>query len=378
MSELKICIVTASRAEYGTLRWLIDEIANDNDLCLQLIVTGSHLSNEQGYTYLQIEEDGYHIDEKLEMLMASSSLVGIVKSMGICSLSIGEAFARLMPDIIVVLGDRYELLPICSAALLMNIPIAHISGGDVTLGAIDDQIRNAVTMMASVHFPGVKESALRIARMIGNNKNIYAVGEPGLDNFIRLELFSREDLAHYLNLDVNKQWILLTFHPETKKDLEENMIILMNIVSEILEMGKNFQLIVTKANADYGGVQINEYLTLESEKRDFFLFSSLGQLRYLSLMKYVYCVIGNSSSGIIEAPFLGKPVINIGKRQEGRHTCENVINVSGKKGSVRDALNKLLKTSNIFNPDYYYGDGLTSNKIKTHIKEFLLNNNKKK
>lgn len=376
MNKLKICVVTASRSEYGTLRWLIDEIVKDNDLCLQLIVTGSHLSFEQGCTYLEIEKDGYQISEKIEMLMSSSSLVGIVKSMGICSLSIGEVFSRLMPNIVVVLGDRYELLPICSAALIMNISIAHISGGDITKGAIDDQIRNAITMMASIHFPGVKDSAHRLERMIGSNKNIYPVGEPGLDNFTRLNLLPREELANNLNLDVNKQWILLTYHPETRISLEKNIAILKNIVSDILDAGENFQLIVTKANADYGGVQINEYLTQQSQKRGFILFDSLGQLRYMSLMRNVYCIIGNSSSGIIEAPFLGKSVINIGNRQEGRYFCENIINVSGEKGTVGKALNQLKQTDHSYKPDNYYGDGLTSVKIKEYIKAFLLTKDK--
>ena len=191
----KVCIVTASRSEYGLLRWLIDEVNNDHQLCLQLIVTGTHLSPEFGLTYTEIEKDGYEINEKVDMQISSSDQSGIVKSMGICSIGFSDVFDRLKPDVVIVLGDRYELLPICGAALLMKIPIAHISGGDITEGAIDDQVRNAVTMMATLHFPGVENSAKRIERMRGASKGIHPVGEPGLDNFIRLTLWNRENLA---------------------------------------------------------------------------------------------------------------------------------------------------------------------------------------
>jgi UDP-hydrolysing UDP-N-acetyl-D-glucosamine 2-epimerase len=371
-SSKKICIITASRSEYGTLRWLIDEVEQDEDLRLQLIATGGHVSQSQGYTVKEIEKDGYRIDEKIEMLLSSDTQESIVKSMGICSLAIGDAFKRLQPDIIIILGDRYELLPICSAALIMGIPIAHISGGDVTLGAIDDQIRNAVTMMSSIHFPSVQDSADRIKQMFSENKYIYTVGEPGLDNFRRLELYTREQLAKELDINISKKWILLTYHPETKISLESNMEVLKNILDEILDFD-DFELVVTKANADYGGSQINNYLEEQANKRSFKLFTSLGQICYLSFMKEVFFVIGNSSSGIIEAPFLGKPVINVGSRQDGRHLCSNVKTVLGEKIFIRRVLYTLMNNSGSFIPDYYYGNGFTSSKIKDTIKEYLFN-----
>ena len=199
----KVCIITAARSEYGLMRWIIDSVYKDPDLELQLVVTGAHLSPEQGLTYRFIEEDGYPIAEKVPMLLSCDDEVGIAKSMGVCSISLADTFKRLQPDIIVVLGDRYELLPIVSTALVMRIPVAHIAGGDVTEGAIDDEIRNAVTMMSSIHFPGVEAAGNNIHRMLGTYKNVYAVGEVGLDSFNRLELWDKSETAKNLNLDLN-------------------------------------------------------------------------------------------------------------------------------------------------------------------------------
>ena len=325
----KVCIVTASRSEYGLLRWLIDEVKNDHQLCLQLIVTGTHLSPEFGLTYTEIEKDGYEINEKVDMQVSSSNQSGIVKSMGLCSLGFSDVFSRLKPDVIIVLGDRYELLPICGAALLMKIPIAHISGGDITEGAIDDQVRNAVTMMATLHFPGVEESAKRIERMRGVLKGIYPVGEPGLDNFLRLTLWNRKKLAQNIGLDLSKRWILLTYHPETKLELNQNIESINNIIN-VLDQLHDTQIVITGANSDFGGFEINEILKKVAYPNEskYKFFNSLGQHRYLSLMKEVDVIIGNSSSGIVEAPFLAKSVVNVGERQKGRYISTNIISCS--------------------------------------------------
>ena len=370
----KVCVVTASRAEYGLLRWLIDEIQNDLELELQLIVTGSHLSNEHGNTYREIEKDGYHINFRVEMLLSSLTKSGIAKSMGVCSIGIADAFVQLNPDLLIVLGDRYELLPICSTALVMNIPIAHISGGDITEGAIDDQIRNAVTMLSDIHFPGVKDSADRIIRMRGTSENVFIVGEPGLDNFIRLNLLDRDLLSGELKIDKEKNWILLTYHPETKITLEKNLERVYDIIN-ILKEKENIQVIITRSNADFGGAEINNYWDSISNAlpNKFKLFDSLGQLNYLSIMKESYCIIGNSSSGIIEAPFLKKPVINIGDRQTGRYLCDNVFTVSGAINTLNEGFEKVVT---FYNNNHtiscnYYGDGKTSIKIKEHIKNLF-------
>ncbi|MEI6555032.1 MAG: UDP-N-acetylglucosamine 2-epimerase [Paludibacter sp.] len=374
MKKKNVCVITAARSEYGVLRWIIDEIQHDDKLKLQLVVTGSHLSSDFGYTYKEIELDGYDIDWKVEMLLSSSTRSGISKSMGLCSIGISDAFDMLKPDIIVVLGDRYELLPICSVALLMEIPLAHISGGDITEGAIDDQVRNAITMMSTLHFPGVISSADRIIQMLDSKKNVFVVGEPGLENFKRLSLFSRESLAVSLNLDINNKWILVTQHPETKTSLENNLVMASNIVKS-LDVFDDIQVVITKANADFGGKQINDYFEdISLKNSDKYKFhSSLGQLRYLSFMNEAFCIIGNSSSGIFEAPFLAKPVINIGKRQKGRHLCKNVMSVSGFDDSIINAIKSVSSNSSLIelSSDYYYGTGFSSKQIVGHLKDYL-------
>lgn len=366
----KVCVVTATRSEYGVLRWLLKELDCSTSLQLQLLVTGGHLSPEQGLTFQQIEEDGFYIDKKVDFLLSNLTAIGIVKSMGLCSISMADAISDLSPDLLVVLGDRYELLPICSCAVIMGIPIAHISGGDVTKGAIDDQIRNAVTMMSTLHFSGTHESADRIIRMIGSDRNVYTVGEPGLDNFTHCQLMNRQELANNLGLDINKKWYLVTFHPETKESLSYNLSIAQNIVESLQEYS-NIEVVITQANTDLGGVAINNFFkeTAETIPCKFRLYPSLGQLRYLSLMKETACIIGNSSSGIIEAPFLGKVVLNIGHRQLGRYMCNNILNISGLGTSIKEALLRLPPTN--FKPDHYYGDGMTSQRISTYIHQFL-------
>ena len=365
----KVCVITAARSEYGAMRWVIDAINKSKKLKLQLIATGSHLSLDQGNTVHFIEEDGYNIDERVDMLLSSSSSSSISKSMGICAMGMSDSLRRLQPDIIVVTGDRYELLPICSSALVMGIPIAHISGGDVTQGAIDDQVRNAVTMMASLHFPSTKDSAENICRMRGSDKNIFIAGEPGLDNFIHAKLMTRQELAENLKLDVSKRWFLVTLHPETKQGYDYNLTMVKNMVEAIKNIN-DAQFVMTKANADLYGYEINNYLqTIAIANKDSIRFiDSLGHNRYMSFMKQVECIIGNSSSGIFEAPFLGKPVINIGDRQKGRHLCHNVIQVASDKTQIEQALYGLHGD---VKPDYYYGNGYGSEEIVDKIKKYL-------
>ncbi len=367
----KICIVTTARSEYGLLRWVIDEVYKDNSLELQLIVTGSHLSPEQGMTIDAIVKDGYPISKKIEFLMSTASDSGIAKSMGICGLSFADAFAELRPDILVVLGDRYELLPICSTALLMNIPIAHISGGDITEGAIDNQIRNAVTMMSTYHFSGTEESAERIFRMTNSKNNVYITGETNLDNFRKLPKWDRTKLATSLNINKNKKWVLCTYHSETKLTIEENLKRVDNLLS-FFEIHQELEIIVTKANSDLGGVEINEKFTRASkELSNVHLFNSLGQHRYISILSQIKFMIGNSSSGIFETPILRVPVINIGNRQKGRKTPNNIINVDGSLDSISNAFftveSEEYKSSleSIVNP---YGDGHASERIVQILK----------
>lgn len=367
----KVCIVTAARSEYGLLRWTIDGVQKNPNLELQLVVTGAHLLEEQGYTYNNIEKDGYPIAAKVDMHLDASNKEGIAKSMGYCTIAMAETLSKLQPDLLVVLGDRYELLPICGAALVMNIPIAHISGGDVTIGAIDNEVRNAVTMMASLHFPGVEDSANNIIRMRNSSENVWCVGEPGLDNFRRSTLMSRRELAENIGIPINNKWILVTLHPETNESLEYNMKMAYNIY-ELTESIGDASIVISKANADFGGSQINEYWERISKANTekYHLYPSLGQMRYLSYMNECFAVIGNSSSGIVEAPCLGSWVINIGNRQTGRHICKNVYQVDNDMTDIRKAWHAIEGNREKI-IDSFYGDGYTSEKIVKHIEEYL-------
>lgn len=366
----KICIITAARSEYGLLKWVIDGVYKDKELELQLVVTGAHLSEEHGMTVQFIEEDGYPIAARVDMQLASDNKADIVRSMGQCSIGMADALADLNPDVLVVLGDRYELLPIVSAALVLGIPVAHISGGDITEGAIDNEVRNALSMMSAIHFPGVESSADNLRRMLGDDAPIYTAGEPGLESFLRFDLMSREELAENLELDIEKRWCLVTLHPETKIGIEENVAMAGNLF-EAMQQSKNVQFVISKANADFGGTQINAFWE-EAVKHDtekYQLFTSLGQKRYLSFMQQTVGVIGNSSSGIVEAPFLGIPVINIGDRQKGRHLCKNVIQCNRSKQSIAEAFTEMMAQPKIV--DTYYGDGHTAERIINRLKEFF-------
>lgn len=361
----KICVVTAARSDYGLLQWLIKDLSISKIFQLQLVVTGGHLLKSQGHTIDQIRQDGNSISYVVDAGLDTSSTASLAASMGRMAEGFSECFRQLQPDYILVLGDRYELLPICNTAFVMRIPIIHLSGGDVTEGAIDDGVRNAVTMLATYHFPGTEESAENISRMRGNKKNIWPVGEPGLDIFNRLPLWDRKTLADNLKLDVSKKWVLMTYHPETKESLEYNLNAVRNIFLS-LEQLENFQTVITYANADFGGRQINnliQELTKGKEKR-FVVVPSLGQQRYVSFMRQVAFTIGNSSSGICEAPFLKIPVVNIGSRQKGRHICDNIIQSRTDVQSIFSSIQKALSKQHFGEDSSYWGDGHASERIE--------------
>lgn len=367
----KVCIVTAARSEYGLLHWIIDGIHRDSELELQLVVTGAHLCAKQGNTVRFIEEDGYPISARVDMhLQAYDTKADIIRSMGYASQGMATVLEKLNPDIMLVLGDRYELIPIVGAAVVYGVPIAHASGGDVTEGAIDDEIRNAITMMATLHFPGTAESANNIRRMRGKDDNIFMVGEVGLDSFLRYNRICREELAEDIGLEIEKKWCLVTLHPETKISVEENVEMTKNLFMAMLQT-EGVQYVISKANADYGGAQINSYWE-DAVKTDivrFHLLASLGQKRYLSYMHQAAAVLGNSSSGIVESPFLGIPVVNIGDRQKGRHQCANVIQCGRTFDEIKAAIDRALFQPRIV--DNYYGDGHSAEKVISHIKSYL-------
>lgn len=371
----KVCIVTATRSEYGLLRWVIDDVFHSDNLELALVVTGGHLSKEQGYTIDYIKKDGYPIAETFDIRPHYESHLDVSLSMALCQSEFSKVLDRIKPDMLVVLGDRIELLPLCYSALLMEIPVAHIAGGDITEGAIDNKIRNAVSMIANYHFPGTQESAERIKRMLDSDSNIFVTGETNLDNFTHLERMSRKEIAESLGIDADKEWVLCTYHPETTIPLEKN-IERVNRLNELFGTelaGK--EIIITKANTDFGGVMINSIFEDFARKTaNVHVFSSLGQIRYISTLYEVKFMIGNSSSGIFESPFVKLPVVNIGNRQLGRMYTKNILLSDGSADSLKKCTGKALSgdfrlsLENLENP---YGDGHASERIVSKIKEIL-------
>lgn len=365
----RICVVTATRAEYGYLKWLMKDIQADSALELQVIATGTHLEKTQGYTVEQIIADGIPVSAKVDVQLDNSSPKAICETMARYGNGFAEVLLQLQPDVVIVLGDRYELLPICSTAFMMQIPIAHLSGGDVTEGALDDGVRNAVTMLATYHFPITEDCAKNIRRMRGEDKNIFVTGSTSLDFFNRTNLMSREGLAENLGLDINKKWALCTLHSETKQDIVYNIKMAENLISAMKKSLSNFQIVITNANADLGGQEINKLMmkVADENPNQFVIVPSLGQKRYLSYMKQVELVLGNSSSGILESPYLGIPTVNIGERQKGRYRCENIIQSGIEKNEIEQSIKEVMSGKYSI-PSTYWGDGNASGKIVKVLK----------
>lgn len=365
----KICVVTATRAEYGYLKWLMKDILADSELELQVIATGTHLDKTQGHTVDQIIADGIPVTKEVDVQLDNTSSKAICETMARYGNGFAEVLSCLQPDVVVVLGDRYELLPICSTAFMMQIPIAHLSGGDVTEGALDDGVRNAVTMLATYHFPITEDCAKNIRRMRGEDNNIFVTGSTSLDFFNRTELMTREELAENLGLDINKKWALCTLHSETKQDIAYNIKMAENLISAMKETLSDFQIVITNANADLGGQEINKLMMkVANEKPNLFVVvPSLGQKRYLSYMKQVELVIGNSSSGILESPYLGVPTVNIGERQKGRHRCENIVQSGIEKNEIKQSI-KVVMSGKYSIPSTYWGNGNASGNIVRVLK----------
>ena len=368
---IKICIVTAARSEYGCLKWLIKDLRNNNRFEVQLLVTGGHLLNEQGNTISEIKSDGLEITSVIDCNLDVSTQANIAKSMGVMAVEFSEVFERIVPDYLLVLGDRYELLSICNTAFIMRIPIIHISGGDVTTGAIDDGVRNAITMLADYHFPGPRSSADNIIRMRNDSSNVWAVGELGLDAFNREKLLTRKEIASLFNLNEDMHWGLMTYHPETTQSLDYNLNAVKASLEEIKQL-KDYQFIVTYANADFGGNLINKILE-DSSSDNLVIVPSLGHFRYLSFMKQVDFIIGNSSSGIVEAPFLKIPVINVGNRQNGRHLCDNIIQCNASRAEIHSSVKKAITLDpSSFKDCEYWGDGFSTEKIMNILEKELV------
>ncbi|PRD51944.1 UDP-N-acetylglucosamine 2-epimerase [Sphingobacterium gobiense] len=372
----KICVVTATRAEYGLLKPLMGYLFESERFELQTLVTGAHLSPEFGLTYRFLEEDGFQIDEKVEMLLSADTPTGIVKSMGLGMIGYAEAFSRLSPDAVIILGDRYEMLSVASAATIFNIPIIHLHGGEITEGAYDDAIRHAISKLSALHFASTEGYRKRVIQMGEQPEQVYNVGAIGLDNISGASLFSREELEANLGIRFKKYNYQVTFHPETLSDLssEEQFRVLLEAVEEQADS----YFIFTKANADTDGRVINQmiddYVAKNPDKAS--AHSSLGSLRFLSVVNICDAIIGNSSSGIIEAPSLKTPTINIGDRQRGRIQAESVLNCNVEKEAIMFAFDKVKDASfqasirEVVNP---YGDGNTVEKIGRVLTSIDLN-----
>lgn len=372
----RIGIMTGTRAEYGLLKSLMQEINKDNDLELYLIVSGMHLSPEFGMTYKEIEEDGFEINAKVEMLLSSDSPAGISKSIGLGVIGFADEFQRADLDMLILLGDRYEALSAAISAMVMRIPIAHLHGGELTEGAIDEGIRHSITKMSYLHFTSTEQYRNRVIQLGENPERVFYVGALGVENIKKINLMTKEELERSIHFEIDENTVVVTYHPVTLENntVEEQFLNLL----KVLDRNPKIRMIFTKANADTNGRIVNElidkYAAQNSERACAFM--SLGQKRYLSALKYCRIVIGNSSSGIIEAPSFGKPIINIGDRQKGRICADSVINCGYTQQEIQQAMETALtkefenKASNCRNP---YEKENTAANIISVIKDYLLN-----
>jgi GDP/UDP-N,N'-diacetylbacillosamine 2-epimerase (hydrolysing) len=361
----KVCVVTGTRAEYGLLRWVMEGIRRAPDLELQLIATGMHLSPEFGLTYREIERDGFIIDRKVEMLLSSDTPTGVAKSMGLGMISFGEALHQLQPDLMLVLGDRFEVFSAVAAAMLARIPVAHLHGGEATEGVIDEPIRHSITKMSHLHFVAAEEYRKRVIQLGEQPDRVFLVGGLGIDNIKNLTLLDRAALETSLEFELGPRNLLVTFHPVTLEDATSHQQ--MAELLEALGQLENTHLIFTMPNADTDSRVLFDLVEqFVAEHGNARAYTSLGQVRYLSCIRHVDGVVGNSSSGLAEVPSFGKGTINIGDRQRGRLKAESVIDCTPESTAIAAAIAKLyspefqamLKT--VRNP---YGDGGASDRV---------------
>lgn len=371
----RICVVTGTRAEYGLLRTVIRKLEAAADIDLQLIATGMHLSPDFGMTVREIEADGVRIKDRIEMLLSSDTAAGVGKSMGLGLIGFSDAFARLKPDLVVVLGDRFEIFAAAAAALVARLPIAHIHGGETTEGAFDEAIRHSVTKMSHLHFVAAEPYRDRVIQLGESPERVFLVGGLGVDAIMDLQPLDRESLARRLGFDFRARNLLVTFHPATLDDAEAG-----DQVAALLEaldtLGESTGLIFTLPNADTGGRTIARQIEAFANSRpNAVVHASLGQLGYLSCLGQVDAVVGNSSSGLIEAPSFGIATVNIGDRQAGRLKAASVIDCAPQADAIRAALTRALspdfreEIASVVNP---YGEGGASEAIVRILREHPL------
>jgi UDP-hydrolysing UDP-N-acetyl-D-glucosamine 2-epimerase len=371
----KICVVTGSRADYGHLIWLLREIKNDKDLTLQIAATGSHLSKTHGLTYKLIEKDGFNINAKVPILSEGHSQTHITEAIGRCCIGFAKAFDQLKPDIVVLLGDRFEMLGAAIAAHVAGLPIAHIHGGEATEGAIDEAFRHAITKMSDIHFAAAEPYRRRIIQLGESPKRVFNFGTPGLDALKHMSFLSKDELAKKIGLDLRQTTVIVTFHPAT---LEQNSL------SQIDEFLKaltkfNFNVLFTQSNADpYGQMMFKKIQAFCKKSDRAKVVSTLGYQVYLSCLKHFDLMIGNSSSGLIEGPAFGIPAVNIGDRQRGRVKAASVLDVKAKQKDIEDGIKKALSPSFINqarkakNPYIQRKPGKASFQIKETLKKFKI------
>ena len=370
MMQKKICVITGSRAEYGLLRWLMTDLREDPAFELQLIVTGMHLSPEFGLTYREIESDGFNIDRKLEMLVSSDSPTGISKSMGLGLIAFGEAFAQMQPDLVLVLGDRFEIFSAAAAALVAALPVAHLHGGERTEGAFDEAIRHSITKMSHLHFVAAEEYRRRVIQLGEDPAHVFLSGGLGVDAIHRVKLLDRQSLELSLDFKFGSRNLLVTFHPETLNAGAAR--IQMVELLEALDATQDLQLLFTMPNADSGGrvliEMVNDFVATHSNAK---AFTSLGQVRYLSCLAQVDGVIGNSSRGLTEMPSFRKATINIGDRQRGRLKANSVIDCEPNRFAITAAIDIAYSAefqAGLMLANNPYGDGGASRKILDVLK----------
>lgn len=368
----KVCIVTGTRAEYGLFYPLLEKIKADSHFDLQLCATGMHLSPEFGLTYKEIENDGFVIREKIEMLLSSDTETGVTKSVGLGIIGFADAFRRLKPDLVILLGDRFETLAAAAAAFMARLPIVHLYGGELTEGAMDDAVRHAVTKMSMLHLVSTEAYRRRVVQLGEEPGRVFNVGALGIDNIKNMRLLERDRLEEELNFRLGERNVLVTFHPVT---LENNTARgqFMELL-RALDHYEDLRIIFTKPNADPHDREVtglmDEYVTGRPGRAAAFV--SLGRLKYLSAMRYVDAVVGNSSSGVIEAPSFGKPTVNVGDRQKGRIRAASVIDCSPDKESIIKALDTALTPEfgqfcrTVRNP---YGNGDAAEKILSVLRQ---------
>ena len=338
----KICVLTGTRADYGHLYWVLREIESDPLLDLQLVVTGAHLSSQWGSTVRVIEADGFKIDERIEMQLASDTQLATSKALGLGTIGCAEAFSRLKPDLVLLLGDRYEVLAAAQAALIMRCPVAHIHGGEISEGAMDESIRHAITKMAHLHFVATEDYARRV-KQLGEDPNcVFNFGAPGLDHFDRSLLSERREIEEFLGISLNKSIGIITYHPVTQSTLNSKDCVMKLLAA--LENFPEMTFVFTGVNADPGYAEISDSIkSFASYHPGRVAYAhSMGQARYLGLMKLANVVIGNSSSGLIEAPAIGIPTVNIGDRQKGRAKAISVIDCKDDSHDITVALERAM------------------------------------